>query len=157
LVCDEDNGKDHYYQIWTNNKQEGFDLSQTGRFPSGLQSISFADIGMSCVAAHEMKYSIVSDRDGTIDILFVTCDAFAPSTGVGTGCNINIAYNKQLPLCSPSLQKGGHACRAPEQLCTADPDFRFDMSLRDDNPVSHNSRSFINGTNALDRTLFAFL
>lgn len=45
LVCDEDNGRDHYYQIWTNNKDDGFELAMTGRFPAGFQSVSFADIG----------------------------------------------------------------------------------------------------------------
>ncbi|KAI0093714.1 hypothetical protein BDY19DRAFT_881949 [Irpex rosettiformis] len=121
LVCDEDNGRDHYYQIWTNNKDNGFELAQTGRFPSGLQSVSFADM----------------DRDGTIDMLFVTCDSVSSYTGVGTGCAVNIAYNKQLPLCSSgssSIQKGKRVCRSPEELCIADPDFRFDMSVRDDNP-----------------------
>lgn len=34
------------YQIWVNNKEEGFSLSQEGPLPSGVQSISFADVGM---------------------------------------------------------------------------------------------------------------
>ncbi len=73
-------------------------------------------------------------------MLFVTCDSVSKSTGIGTGCAINIAYNKQLPLCSPgssSLQNGKRVCRSPEGLCTGDPDFRFDLSVRDDNPVRH--------------------
>lgn len=45
LVCDEDNGVDKYYQIWTNNKDQGFDLAQLRRFPKGLQSVTFGDIG----------------------------------------------------------------------------------------------------------------
>ncbi|KAI0345064.1 integrin alpha N-terminal domain-containing protein [Trametopsis cervina] len=120
LVCDEDNGSDHYYQIWTNNKANGFELAQTGRFPSGFQSVTFGDI----------------DRDGTIDMLFVTCDSVSRTTGIGIGCKINIAYNKQLPLCSSttsSPQKGKTACRRPDELCTADPDFRFDFSQSTDN------------------------
>ena len=71
-------------------------------------------------------------------MLFVTCDSVSKSTGVGTGCAINIAYNKQLPLCasgSSSIQKGKRVCRSPQVLCIADPDFRFDLSVRDDNPV----------------------
>ena len=44
LVCDESNG-DKSYQIWVNNKDSGFSLAQSGRFPRGLQSVSFADIG----------------------------------------------------------------------------------------------------------------
>ena len=81
-----------------------------------------------------------SDRDGTLDMLFATCASVSSSTGIGSTCSINIAYNKQLPLCpqgASSVQKGKRVCRLPEELCTADPDFRFDMSVRDDNPVRH--------------------
>lgn len=46
LVCDEDNGIDKYYQIWINNKEDGFTLAQLRRFPRGLQSVTFNDIGM---------------------------------------------------------------------------------------------------------------
>lgn len=36
------------------------------------------------------------DRDGTMDVVFPTCDA--------KGCFINIAHNRQMPLCA---QQGG--------------------------------------------------
>jgi len=44
LLCDNGSGN-KYYQIWVNNKDAGFSLAKTGSFPSGVQSVSFADIG----------------------------------------------------------------------------------------------------------------
>ncbi|TCD70604.1 hypothetical protein EIP91_002634 [Steccherinum ochraceum] len=122
LVCDEDNGVDKYFQIWINNKDEGFSLAQLGRFPQGMQTVTFGDI----------------DRDGTMDMLFVTCDSVSHSNSVGVGCKVNIAYNKQLPLCSSTaaepIKNGKRVCRLPTDLCTADPDFRFDLREGSDNP-----------------------
>lgn len=121
LVCDEGSTGSKYFQIWVNNKDNGFVLAHLGRLPQGTQSISFADM----------------DRDGTIDMVFATCSSISASSGVGSNCYINIAYNKQLPLCasttSSGIQKGKRVCRQPEQLCTADPDFQFDLSERSDN------------------------
>ncbi|KAF8638878.1 hypothetical protein AX17_001933 [Amanita inopinata Kibby_2008] len=113
LVCDD--GKGHRsYQIWVNQKNDGFSLSQQGSLPSGAQAISFADV----------------DRDGTIDMVFPTC-SHVSSDGVGTDCYINIAFNQQLGLCSSTtesgVKRGGQTCRPPENLCTADPNFRFDI------------------------------
>ncbi|KAK7449726.1 hypothetical protein VKT23_013201 [Stygiomarasmius scandens] len=114
LVCDDGNGG-KYFQIWINNKDQGFKLAQTTQLPSGVQSISFADM----------------DRDGTIDLIFPTCRSVS-SSGVGSDCAINIAYNQQLPLCtSHDIQPGKRTCRSPEDLCVADPNFKFDLS---DNP-----------------------
>lgn len=49
LVCDQGSGKKSY-QIWINNKDEGFSLAQEGPLPTGTQAISFADISEStCV------------------------------------------------------------------------------------------------------------
>lgn len=79
------------------------------------------------------------DRDGTIDMVFTTCASVSTSTGLGNGCEIHIAYNQQLPLCELSatsgVKNGKKVCRQPEQLCAADPDFRFDLSDREDNNV----------------------
>jgi hypothetical protein len=44
LMCDDGNGKKSY-QIWINNKDAGFSLGQAGQLPSGVQSVSFADMG----------------------------------------------------------------------------------------------------------------
>ena len=54
------------------------------------------------------------------------------STGVGTDCFINIAYNQQLGLCSSTTKSGTDGgprlCRRPEDLCIADPGFKFDLT-----------------------------
>ncbi|KAG2020932.1 hypothetical protein CC2G_006216 [Coprinopsis cinerea AmutBmut pab1-1] len=122
LVCDEGNGKQSY-QIWANNKDDGFSLSQKGDLPAGTQSISFADI----------------DRDGTIDMIFPTCSRVSSSTGLGTDCHINIAFNQQLGLCrlttDSGLQKGVRVCRPPDNLCTPDDNFKFDLTDSPDNPL----------------------
>ncbi|KAG2047539.1 hypothetical protein BDR06DRAFT_963815 [Suillus hirtellus] len=120
LVCQDSSGKKSY-QIWVNNKDSGFSLDQSGDLPSGTQGISFADV----------------DRDGTIDMVFPSCSSVS-SAGVGSGCFINIVYNKQLPLCtsptSPAIGKQGRrTCRRPEELCTADPNFKFDLSTGSEN------------------------
>ncbi|KAH9934948.1 uncharacterized protein B0H18DRAFT_1182116 [Fomitopsis serialis] len=120
LVCDDPSTASKYFQIWVNNKDDGFVLASHGRLPKGTQSISFADV----------------DRDGTIDMVFATCSSVSNS-GVGSNCYINIAYNEQLPLCGATadsgLRNGKRVCRPPEQLCTADPDFHFDLSDSSDN------------------------
>ncbi|KAJ7246549.1 hypothetical protein B0H12DRAFT_1203288 [Mycena haematopus] len=120
LLCDDGHGG-NTYQIWVNNKTDGFSLALQGSMPSGVRSVSFADV----------------DRDGTIDMVFITCSSVSTSTGVGTDCAINIAYNKQLPLCTSSadsgVQKGVRTCRPPEDLCTADPAFTFDLTNSVDN------------------------
>ncbi|KAF8655798.1 hypothetical protein AX16_002884 [Volvariella volvacea WC 439] len=120
LVCDNGrNGKS--FQIWINNKEDGFSLVQQGSLPSDLQSISFSDM----------------DRDGTIDFVFTTCSHVSSSTGIGSDCYINIAYNKQLKLCSSTtdtgFKNGVRVCRPPDDLCTPDSNFSFDLSDRADN------------------------
>jgi len=73
-----------------------------------------------------------ADRDGTIDLIFPTCESFSTSTGIGRGCSINIAYNKQKPLCASTSPGAGSFgpeknCRSPDALCVADPDFEFNF------------------------------
>ncbi|KAJ6570286.1 hypothetical protein DFH09DRAFT_1154556 [Mycena vulgaris] len=119
LLCDDGHGG-NTYQIWVNNKGDGFSLASKGAMPAGVQTVSFADV----------------DRDGTIDMVFATCSSVSTSTGVGTDCAINIAYNQQLSLCSTGdsgLKKGVRTCRPPEDLCTADPNFKFDLTSSVDN------------------------
>ncbi|KAK7062132.1 T-cell immunomodulatory protein [Favolaschia claudopus] len=114
LLCDDGRGGNSY-QIWVNKKADGFQLALQGAMPAGVRSVSFADV----------------DRDGTIDMVFVTCSSVSTSSGVGSDCAINIAYNKQLPLCTAgelAVKKGQRVCRPPENLCTADPVFKFDLS-----------------------------
>ncbi|KAG9318236.1 hypothetical protein JVU11DRAFT_317 [Chiua virens] len=121
LVCDEGSGRKSF-QIWVNNKDAGFSLALHESLPSGVQAISFADV----------------DRDGTIDMVFPTCSSVSSRSGVGSGCLINIAYNKQIPVCpSASSQttdkQGNRLCRPPEALCIADPNFGFDLSTNGNN------------------------
>ncbi|KIJ63277.1 hypothetical protein HYDPIDRAFT_92805 [Hydnomerulius pinastri MD-312] len=121
LVCDEGSGR-RSFQIWVNNKDSGFSLAQHEPLPSGVQAISFADI----------------DRDGTIDMVFPTCSSVSATTGVGSGCLINIAYNQQLSLCNSATtssvdKEGNRVCRPPEELCTADPNFKYDLGLSGNN------------------------
>jgi hypothetical protein len=44
LLCDDGHGG-NTYQIWVNNKADGFSLALQGSMPSGVQSVSFADVG----------------------------------------------------------------------------------------------------------------
>ncbi|KAG0706515.1 hypothetical protein DFH29DRAFT_988042 [Suillus ampliporus] len=106
LVCQDSSGQKSF-QIWVNNKDSGFSLAQ-------------------------------SDT-GTVPLTwcFPSCSSVS-ADGVGSGCFINIVYNTQLPLCasptSPTTGKtGNRICRRPEELCTADPHFKFDLSVGSDN------------------------
>ena len=87
-----------------------------------------------------IPYPPCADRDGTLDLIFPTCESFSTSTGVGHGCSINIAYNKQKPLCaSASPGAGGLGleknCRSPDALCVADPDFKLNFQSSQDDDV----------------------
>ncbi|KAF9453642.1 hypothetical protein P691DRAFT_812990 [Macrolepiota fuliginosa MF-IS2] len=119
LVCDEGRGQKSY-QIWLNKKSQGFVLATQGALPTGTQSISFADL----------------DRDGTIDMIFTTCKSVS-SDGVGSDCYVNVAYNQQLGLCSSAtdsgIKNGVRICRPPNDLCTADDNFKFDLRDSADN------------------------
>ncbi|PWN35926.1 uncharacterized protein FA14DRAFT_160886 [Meira miltonrushii] len=126
LVCSESNwgwGSSSSYQIWTANKDSkkpGYTLARQGKLPDGAGALSFADM----------------DRDGTIDVVFPSCD------GKSGPCYINIAYNRQMPLCSEkrddwfgvgpggaTLTNSTQTCRDTEyNLCTADDSFSFDFS-----------------------------
>jgi len=68
------------------------------------------------------------DRDGTIDMVFPVCES-VDSNGVGHGCSINVAYNKQMGFCTAGLgERDKEACRRPDTLCRPDPNFKFDVS-----------------------------
>jgi hypothetical protein len=84
---------------------------------------------------HCTDYPPCADRDGTIDILIITCSFVSLSTGLGNNCVLNIAYNTQLPLCSSSSSfpfasdpAAATPCRSPSALCVADPNFSFIFS-----------------------------
>ncbi|KAA1077632.1 hypothetical protein PGT21_014288 [Puccinia graminis f. sp. tritici] len=106
LVC-EDGAGDQSYQIWLNNKAAGFSLARRGNLPWGTKQVTFADM----------------DRDGTIDMVLSVCPS--PDT-----CKVHVAYNQQIPLCTSS-HSAQPKCRDPQNLCTADPDFRFSFDSAD--------------------------
>ncbi|KAF8520193.1 hypothetical protein BU17DRAFT_46898 [Hysterangium stoloniferum] len=112
LSCTETSDGSQTFQIWLNTPEtEGFHLGSTGQLPPGSGRITFADM----------------DRDGTMDMVFPSCSSI-DSQGIGRDCMINIAYNKQLPLCSTSSgSQAKRGCRSPDALCTPDPDFQFDL------------------------------
>ena len=62
-------------------------------------------------------------------MVFPTCASVSTSSGIGKDCSLNIAYNKQIPLCQATSLSGA-SCRDPQALCSADPafDFSFDSA-----------------------------
>ena len=68
-----------------------------------------------------------------MDMVFPTC--------TGAGCFINIAYNQQMPLCTPlvgltnTVPESGR-CREAGNLCVADTQFSFDLTQSDSNSVT---------------------
>lgn len=101
LTCEDSEGL-QTYQIWINHKTQGFSLAREGALPQGTKHITFADV----------------DRDGTIDMIFAAC----PNVD---HCSIHVAYNQQMPLCKAHPTSADSNCRDPQNLCTADPNFRF--------------------------------
>lgn len=68
-------------------------------------------------------------------MVFPTCSS--------DGCYINIVYNQQMPLCtttggltSRASKTSDQRCRDSGSLCTADPQFSFDLSADASNGVS---------------------
>lgn len=142
-MCDEASTGNKYFQIWRNDKSGDFTFVQLGRFPSGVQSVSFADMGKSSITSikeGDLSFLLsLIDRDGTMDLVFTTCSSVSSSSGIGSGCSVNIAYNQQLPLCTSTatsgLKGGDRYCRQPDDLCTADPNFKFDLTDSASNDV----------------------
>lgn len=103
FVCSKSSGA-HSIQIWTNNRDQGFKLSQEADLPTGAGPLSFADI----------------DGDGSIDIIFPVCKSNV--------CSIHVVYNQQMGLCSKSQESTNTTCRKAQHLCVADPHFKFDFT-----------------------------
>jgi hypothetical protein len=61
LVCD-DSSLQKTYQIWVNNKDEGFTLAQSGKLPGGTQSVTFADISACPPLRRSYPFSSTSLR-----------------------------------------------------------------------------------------------
>lgn len=79
------------YQIWTASPEKrgstsfgaSFAFARAGYLPQGAGPLSFADM----------------NRDGTIDVVFTSCDA--------EDCYVNIAYNRQIDLCDKTNTAAG--------------------------------------------------
>ncbi|ORY34008.1 hypothetical protein BCR39DRAFT_518106 [Naematelia encephala] len=122
LDCETPHTTQRFIQIWLNRGSGGYELTRTYDLPRGSGALSFADM----------------NRDGTIDIVFPTCSRRSATSGIGQECELNIAYNKQVPICSgeQAVFTGGDAesgtlkCRGWSDLCIADDRFEleFDMS-----------------------------
>ncbi|WWC89342.1 uncharacterized protein L201_004263 [Kwoniella dendrophila CBS 6074] len=119
LHCAKPKSTHHSIQIWLNRGKSGYQLSRSYDLPRGSGALSFADM----------------NRDGSIDIIFPICKQHSKSTGIGTECNINIAYNKQVPTCatetSEHTKEGKLKCRGWGQLCRSDEEFDFTFDLSD--------------------------
>ncbi|CAJ0759893.1 10560_t:CDS:10, partial [Entrophospora sp. SA101] len=103
LTCEEE-FRETSYQIWVNQKDQGYVLTRYGELPTDAGPITFADI------------------DGAIDMVFPVCKR--------SECAIHIAYNKQKPLCTSKDQIN---CRKISNLCEPDDDFRFNLNDDPDN------------------------
>ncbi|WWC70229.1 uncharacterized protein I206_104179 [Kwoniella pini CBS 10737] len=119
LHCAQSKSSLRSIQIWLNKGKSGFELSKSYDLPRGSGPLSFGDI----------------NRDGSIDIIFPTCAQQSKSTGIGTECNLNVAYNKQVPICSTevsqSTKEGALRCRGWGELCTPDDNFQFTFDSSD--------------------------
>ncbi|KAG8681103.1 hypothetical protein FRC08_015836, partial [Ceratobasidium sp. 394] len=116
LTCQQPSTGRQTFQIWT-RADGGYTLAREGTLPKGAGPVSFADM----------------DRDGTLDLVFPVCASFSSSTGVGLDCEIHVAYNKQIPLCSATgVGAGSGKCRSPGALCVADDSFTFDLDPNGD-------------------------
>ncbi|KAG8784926.1 hypothetical protein FRC12_018139 [Ceratobasidium sp. 428] len=118
LTCQQPSTNTQSFQIWT-RADGGYTLAREGTLPNGAGSVSFADM----------------DRDGTLDLVFPVCTSYSSSTSVGLDCEIHVAYNKQVPLCSGTGVGGGGGsgkCRELGALCVKDDGFVFDLDPNGD-------------------------
>lgn len=113
FVCSGSNGQQSI-QLWINERDQGFKMKLQANLPIGAGPLSFADI----------------DGDGSVDILFPVCNH--------NNCQIHIAYNQQMPLCAKSddSQQNSTACRQAQNLCVADPNFKFNFDTSNEESYS---------------------
>ena len=103
IVC-----ADLSYQIWLNqndpSQEFGFALYKPAgaqdKLPTGTFSVQFADL----------------NNDGTLDALISYCES--PSK-----CQLQISFNRQMPLCASSLTSSQENCRQFSSLCSPDNSF----------------------------------
>jgi len=100
------------YEIWKNTVDKGFVFSKSGKLPDNVGPISFADM----------------DGDGTIDMVFYE-HIVTGSWTKKKEYNLHIVYNKQIPLCSKTVETN---CRSVHDLCSADDKYDFNFDLEGD-------------------------
>ncbi|KAI9473399.1 MAG: hypothetical protein EXX96DRAFT_528016 [Benjaminiella poitrasii] len=107
FVCSKSSGAQSL-QLWINNREEnGFRLHQEADLPTGAGPLSFGDM----------------DGDGSIDIIFPVCQ--------NDVCTIHVVYNQQIGLCRNENESSENkTCRRAQNLCVADPNFKFDFSKK---------------------------
>lgn len=76
-----------------------------------------------------------------MDIVFPVCGRHSSSSGAGSDCSLNIAYNRQVPVCTgvgSEYNNNGAVtsevllCRGWGSLCVADPSFEFAFDSSND-------------------------
>ncbi|RKP26277.1 hypothetical protein SYNPS1DRAFT_28023 [Syncephalis pseudoplumigaleata] len=112
LTCESNATGMATYQIWTNNKSDGFALAREGNLPKGAGAVSFADIG-----GEILMHAAGLDGDGSVDMIVPSCSAKQDD------CYLHILYNQQERLCG--FDDGSASCRTLDELCRADPQFAF--------------------------------
>jgi len=107
--------EDGTYEIWKNSVDKGFVFSRSGKLPNNVGPISFADM----------------DGDGTIDMVFYE-HVVTGSWTKKKEFNLHIVYNKQIPLCSKTVETN---CRSVHDLCSADDKYEFNFDLEGDGHI----------------------
>lgn len=99
LVCAPQGGESRQqYQIWTATRPtskkddfHGYTYSRSGYLPPYAGALSFADM----------------NRDGTIDVVFTTCDVRSGE------CHVNVAFNRQMGLCEKKASAAAGSVDSP--------------------------------------------
>jgi len=100
-------------EIWINQKDNGYILTQTLVFPDGTGQITFSDF----------------DGDGDLDLVYPVC---WPINNCSEVNSIYLVYNSQKPVCASSLFGNSAKCRPQNELCMSDDNFSFSSTISDD-------------------------
>lgn len=103
--------------------------------PVAVPSLLPIQVSRNHLKLAKLTHRLSADRDGSVDIIFPTCTRKSASTGLGRDCNINIAHNKQVPLCSTEVSQwntdGLLKCRGWGDMCLSDENFEFSFDESD--------------------------
>eukprot|EP01118_Nematostelium_gracile_P010163 TRINITY_DN3480_c0_g1_i1.p1 TRINITY_DN3480_c0_g1~~TRINITY_DN3480_c0_g1_i1.p1 ORF type:complete len:400 (+),score=115.25 TRINITY_DN3480_c0_g1_i1:526-1725(+) len=95
-------------EIWLNNK-EGFEWHSRYQLPNGTGPLTLADF----------------NGDGAVDMVFPVCEL------KNNTCQLMMIANNQIGLCG-AFQSSSSSCRSSQELCKADPNFKFEMGFVSD-------------------------